>query len=184
MPGITQLIVLAVLAVLVAVLATVAWRVARWSLRTRSVVAFKSAVSDLTARAQATFDKAAEAIDSVRRGAVPAVEIAVDLGAALTAAEQLAAEARSLRSLPGGEAIRSAIIEQLERAGRALEMVQHGCGLLATARGREHDPEALTEIKRGYLGLVHTRDEIARQAVAAAAIPVTVPPLLARRPAE
>ncbi len=184
MPGITQLIVLAVLVVLLAAMVTLAWRVVRWSVRTRSVVAFRSAVSDLTARSQATIDKAAEAIDAVRRGVVPAVDIAADLGQALTATEQLAGEARALRSASGGEAIRSALIDELERAGRALEMVQHGCGLLITARGREHDPEALTAIKRGYLNLVHVREGIARQAAAAAAIPVTIPRFLTRRPAE
>ena len=136
------------------------------------------------ARYEAALARASEVIDAVRRGVVPAVDIAADLGQALTATEQLAGEARALRSSSGGEPIRSALIDELERAGRALEMVQHGCGLLVTARGREHDPEALTAIKRGYLNLVHVREEIARQAAAAAAIPVTIPRFLTRRPAE
>ena len=184
MPGITQLIVLAVLALLLAAMVTLAWRVVRWSVRTRSVVGFRSAVADLSTRSEAALARASEVIDAVRRGAAPAVDIAADLGQALTATEQLAGEARALRSSSGGEAIRSALIDELERAGRALEMVQHGCGLLITARGREHDPEALTAIKRGYLNLVHVREGIARQAAAAAAIPVTIPRFLTRRPAE
>jgi hypothetical protein len=184
MPGITQLIVVMVLVVLVAALATLTWRVARWSARTRSVVEFRTGVAALTGRADAVLGKAAEAVDTVRRGAIPPMEIGADLGEAFTAAERLAAEARALRSPAGAESIRSGLVEDLERAGRALEMVQHGCGLLTTARGREHDAEGQTAIKRGYLNLVHVRESVARQAAAAAAIPVTIPRFLARRPAE
>jgi hypothetical protein len=59
------------------------------------------------------------------------------------------------------------MIAEIERAGRALEMVEHG--VIVRARGRRHEtaPEAETAIKRGYLNLLHAREAIARHALEA-----------------
>ena len=53
---------------------------------------------------------------------------------------------------------------ELERAGRALEMVSHGCELLAASRSGYHELEAQTAVKRGYLNALHAREAIARHA--------------------
>ena len=76
------------------------------------------------------------------------------------------------------------LVEELERAGRALTLIEHGCGLLGVDRGRGHEPEAQTSIKRGYLNLLHAREALARHALAAKELQVTVPRFLARRPTE
>ena len=74
-----------------------------------------------------------------------------------------------------GAEIREAIVEELERAGRALEMVGHGSKILAQARRRGRELEAQTSVKRGYLNLVHAREAIVRHA--AAAEELKVPPV-------
>jgi hypothetical protein len=60
--------------------------------------------------------------------------------------------------------VRAAMLYELERAGRALEMVAHGCALLATTRSGYRELEAQTAVKRGYLNALHAREAIARHA--------------------
>src|ERR671921_839213 len=57
---------------------------------------------------------------------------------------------------------------ELERAQRALEMVEHGTTMLAAARRGPRELEAQTSIKRGYLNLIHAREAFARHAARAA----------------
>src|SRR5919112_2015655 len=56
---------------------------------------------------------------------------------------------------------------ELERAQRALEMVEHGTTMLAAARRGPRELEAQTSIKRGYLNLIHAREAFARHALEA-----------------
>ena len=62
--------------------------------------------------------------------------------------------------------IRDDLVAELERAGRALAMVEHGATILASVRGGARELEAQTSIKRGYLNLIHAREAIARHALA------------------
>ncbi|HXG40826.1 MAG TPA: hypothetical protein VNJ28_07780, partial [Candidatus Limnocylindrales bacterium] len=66
-----------------------------------------------------------------------------------------------------GRSIVAAIVAELERAGRALEMVEHGRSILASARRGGRELEAQTSIKRGYLNLLHAREAIRRHAAEA-----------------
>lgn len=184
MDNVASLIALGVLAVLAAVLLTLAWRLLRFTNDTRHIVEFRNAVEAIGDRAEASLGAAAEAVDAVRRGSAGALDIVGELGQALTSAEELAAAAHGLGSPEGSEAIRQGLIEELERAVRALEMIQHGCSLLAGVSSRDHVPEAQTAIKRGYLNLLHARESAARHVAAAASLQVAVPRFLARRSAE
>jgi len=181
MPGIAQAIALVVLVVLLLVLLTFAWRLSRWLFQTRRMLAFQVGVADLARRAEATLAALSEEVDAVRRGMRPGVEITADLAAASAAVEGYAAEGGLLRPPLEGRSILAAIVAELERAGRAIEMVDHGCELAETANHREHEAEAQTSIKRGYLNLLHARESITEQAAAAAALPVPGPRFLARR---
>ena len=60
----------------------------------------------------------------------------------------------------------------VERARRALEMVEHGTAIMVTVRRGPRELEAQTAIKRGYLNVLHAREAIARQAQAASALSV------------
>ncbi len=61
---------------------------------------------------------------------------------------------------PEAVAIRDDIVAELERAGRALAMVEHGATILAQVRRRGRELEAQTSLKRGYLNLLHAKEAI------------------------
>jgi hypothetical protein len=65
--------------------------------------------------------------------------------------------------------VRDDIVAELERASRALDMVEHGRSIMASARVRGREIEAQTAVKRGYLNLLHAREAIVRHAGRAAA---------------
>jgi hypothetical protein len=135
--------------------------------RTREAEGFRGEVRDLARRAEVSLGEIAILIDGVRRRAADPETIALGLSAARDAAERYADEARAL-SAPAMAAVhRDGIVHELERAGRALELVEHGCRLLGSGRRSERGPEADTSVKRGYLNLIHAREAVAEQASAA-----------------
>lgn len=154
-------------------------RAGRLGAATRDVERFRRQVGDLAGRAEVSLAEMSGRVDAVRRGSVAASALMDDLAASLDAADRYADEARTLRVPPDGQLIRDALVSELERARRALEMVEHGCTIQATMRAGSRGLEAQTAIKRGYLNLLHAREAIARHAQEAAAL-VPVPP--ARRP--
>ena len=135
--------------------------------RTREAEGFRGEVRDLARRAEVSFGEIAVLIDGVRRRAAEPETIAESLSAARDAAERYAEEARSLRGPVAARQARAALVAELERAGRALGMVEHGASILAAARRGSRELEAQTAIKRGYLNLLHAREAIARHALEA-----------------
>jgi hypothetical protein len=142
-------------------------RAGRIVARTREVEHFRSAIRDLATRIDQSLEGAVGRIDAVRRGQLGADVIPPTIEAATDAVTRYSDEARALKGPPAGEPIRDAIIEELERADRALGMVEHGAKILAQARRRGRELEAQTSVKRGYLNLVHAREAIVRHAAAA-----------------
>jgi hypothetical protein len=142
-------------------------RAGRIVARTREVEHFRSAIRDLATRIDQSLEGAVGRIDSVRRGQLAADAIPPTIEAATDAVTRYADEARALKGPPAGAPIRDAIIDELERAGRALGMVEHGAKILAQARRRGRELEAQTSVKRGYLNLVHAREAIVRHAAGA-----------------
>lgn len=135
--------------------------------RTREAEGFRGEVQDLARRAEVSLGEIAVLIDTVRRRAAEPESIADGLGAARDAADRYAQEARGLAAPAGAAASRDGLVHELERAGRALELVEHGCHLLGVGRRSERGPEADTAIKRGYLNLIHAREGIAERALEA-----------------
>jgi hypothetical protein len=175
---VTELTVLLPVAAFVALAAgvlVVLRRAGRIVARTREVEHFRSAVRDLTTRIDQSLEGAVGRIDAVRRGQMGADTIGPTIEAATDAVTRYADEARALKGPIAGIPIRDAIVEDLERAQRALGMVDHGAKILAQVRRRGRELEAQTSIKRGYLNLVHAREAIVRHA--AAAEDLEVPPL-------
>jgi len=132
--------------------------------RTREDEQFKGAVKDLATRAGASLDGAAAEIDGVRRRQVDPTAIGETIIAAMDAVRRYADEARALRCPRKAQRVRSAIVGELERAERALEMVEHGIAMMVTMRRGPRELEAQTSIKRGYLNLIHAREALARYA--------------------
>jgi hypothetical protein len=149
--------------------------------RTRELEHFKHQVRDLAARADVSLGGAATEIDAVRRKQVGPETITDTVAAATDAVERYADEARGLRGPSSAKQIRADLIAALERAHRALGMVEHGTSILAAARRGSRELEAQTSIKRGYLNLLHAREALARHALEAQALEPEVPPGAGRR---
>lgn len=132
--------------------------------RTRQAEGFRGDVADLARRVEASLGDASVVIDRVRRRDAEPESIAASLAAARDAVDRYASEARDLAAPALAIQHRDAIVHELERAGRALELVAHGCVLYGTGRRTERGTEADTAVKRGYLNLIHARESIAEQA--------------------
>ncbi len=149
---------------LVLVFALVLRRTGRIVSLTRESDRFRRSVEDLSGRIDTSLGGVIDRIDAVRRHQVPPDSINDNLSAARDAVERYEAEAGKLHGPVPADDVRSALLFELERAGRALEMVAHGCELLATTRSGYRELEAQTAVKRGYLNALHAREAIARHA--------------------
>jgi hypothetical protein len=158
------LIPLAIFLALLAVFALLLRRVWLLVVESRQVGDFKRGVLDLGARVDEALAAIIGQIDRVRRHQAEASTIMSALDRTLDLLPRFGDEARSL----GGPAVtlpaRTAFVAELDRAERALQMVEHGCAILATAGSSHRHVEAETAIKRGYLNVVHAREAIARHA--------------------
>lgn len=162
-------------------------RAGRIVARTREIEGFRSSVRDLTTRIDQSLEGAAGRIDAVRRGQLGADTIGPTIEAATDAVARYGDEARALKGPAVAADVRDALVEDLERAERALGMVEHGAAILAQVRRRGRELEAQTSIKRGYLNLIHAREAIVRHAAAAEELelpPVDVPQPKLAKPAK
>jgi hypothetical protein len=177
MNGGALLVAQALAAAIAAALGLALWIVLRRASRliaeTRRIEGFQRATGDLVARIGTSLDGVSARIDAVRRHAVPAEAIADNLAAATEAVQRYADEARSLKGPPDSLEIRDAIVAELGRAERALEMVEHGRSILTSARVGGREMEAQTSIKRGYLNLLHAREAIVRHGARAGDLEVS-----------
>jgi hypothetical protein len=165
-----ELLALATAVALVLAVVIVVRRGARAIAETRDTQHFRRGVADLAARVDQSLGGVGGRIDAVRRKTAAAEDIAENIAAARDAVARYEEEARALHGPAGANELRDAIVAELERAGRALEMVDHGCGILTTARVGSRELEAQTAIKRGYLNVIHAREAIARHAVRSVAL--------------
>lgn len=152
---------------LVVLFVIVVRRAGRFVARTRELETFRAAVRDLEGRVGRSLEGAAERIDAVRRQQLASGALAETLVAAADAVTRYADEAAALRGPREAIAIRDEIVRELARAGRAIDMVDHGVTILASVRRGGRELEAQTSIKRGYLNLIHARAAIARSAAEA-----------------
>lgn len=128
--------------------------------KTREAEGFRGDVDDLARRVEKSLGEISVLIDAVRRRDAEASTITASLDAARDAVDRYAEEARALSAPSIAVAHRNAIVYELERAGRALDLVAHGCALLTSGRRVERGTEADISVKRGYLNLIHARESI------------------------
>jgi hypothetical protein len=150
---------------LLAVLAVAAWvvtkRVTAFAGRTRGLEQFQRDVRSIDARMASVVSPLVTRLDDLRRLAGDPDAVAGDLAPAVMSLEQLAAVARGLRP-PEPLAVRAGVIvAELERALRALDLLDHGLRTALEGR-RETNPEAGVALKRGTLNLRHARDAVSR----------------------
>ncbi len=161
MPSLLLAIPLVLFVLLAATFLLVLRRVGRVVAETREIDGFRRDTRDLAARIAVSLAGAAERIDAVRRGQVAPDTIGETLDAAGDAMERYRAEAEALHAPSGYDPLRVRMVEELGRAVRALDMVDHGCAtMVAAAGGRGREPEGQTAIKRGYLNILHAREAI------------------------
>ena len=177
------LLPLAAFLVLALGFAIVLRRASRIVARTRELEHFRSSVRELATRIDQSLDGAAGRIDAVRRQQLAAGTIGATIEAATDAISRYTEEARALHGPPAAEAIRDDLVAELERADRALAMVDHGATILAQTIRRGRELEAQTAIKRGYLNLLHAREAIHAHAARAAALDATLAPAPPDHPA-
>ena len=139
----------------------------RIAARTRELHQFRGGVRDLAARVDASLESATGRIDAVRHNQAGPEVISQTVVDASEALERYGEEARALKGPRRAQMIRDDFVAELERAARALGMVEHGANMLAVSRRGSRELEAQTSIKRGYLNLIHAREAIARHAVRA-----------------
>jgi hypothetical protein len=148
------LIVLAALSVLFAI---VLRRMSVLVARTRDLERFQHAARSLDARLAGTVEPLVTRLDEIRRRAGDPQALAGQLGPAQATLRGLVDEAHRMRPPAALSGIGAALIDEIERAGRAADMVEHGLDTLVAGRsGREL--EAQTSLKRGALNLRHARE--------------------------
>ena len=150
--------------ILLALFLLVLRRAGRFIAETRDIERFRRQLGDLATRIETSLGEICTRIDGFRRGQFGADTLADDITASLDAVARYADEARALHPPAEANRIRDEIVAELERAGRALEMVEHGRGIQVSARSAGREIEAQTSIKRGYLNVLHAREAIVHQA--------------------
>jgi hypothetical protein len=159
-------------------------RLGRAVAETRSRQSFRRLAGDLTSRACTSLDGVATRIDGLRRQTIAAHLVADNIEAASEAVRRYTEEAEAMSGLFGeARDVREAILTELRRADRALQLVEHGISILtSSARLRGRELEAQTSIKRGYLGILHARQALLRHGARAEELAaVATPQWFARR---
>ena len=147
-------------------------RAGRFIARTRDVERFRRQVADLAGRIDTSLGEICARVDEVRRGQIGPDLLADDLAASLDGVAKYTDEARGLHPPADAARIRDEIVAELGRAARALEMIEHGRSIQASARMGGREIEAQTSIKRGYLNVLHAKEAIAHQVGLARAVAV------------
>lgn len=148
---------------------------------TREADQFRIGLSDLAGRVDRSLAGVIELVDAVRRHQRDAATIEDNLTAAIEAMALYGDEAAALSVPFVGRDRRPDLVHELDRAGRALEMIAHGCTLMTMASRPNAELEAQTSIKRGYLNLIHAREAIDRLATETIALATPVPKPLFKR---
>jgi hypothetical protein len=135
------------------------------------------AAIDLARRVDSSLAELSTAVDELRQRRAGPEVIEASLRASAQALPRFLLEAATLDKQIG-PAEQGGLRVEIERAQRAVELIEHGRELMLTTRdGRMGEGE--TAVKRGYLNLVHAREAVwarANEIAAAATAPRTADP--------
>jgi hypothetical protein len=160
---VTEALVVASLALFVALAAAFLYvlrRAAHVVAQTREDDTFRRDSAALTDRAASAIAAGAGRIDRLRRRQDAPAALDEVLPGLLETLAGLRVEADALAPPAALAPFRTRIADEIDRASRAVEVVQHGCTLLAVTSGRPREMEGETSVKRGYLNLMHARDAL------------------------
>jgi len=165
-----QVVALLTFVIVALLVVLVARRAGAILFRTRVAENFRGDVAELNRHVVDSLSAITLLVDGVRRHAAEPDSIRPGLADATKAVERYLAAARGLAGPAAAAVHRDAMIGELERVGRALEMVVHGCDLAVAGRSIARGPEVDTAIKRGYLNLVHAQETFTAHAASAVAV--------------
>jgi hypothetical protein len=148
---------LVILGALGIIAARVVRRMSQLAARTRELERFQQAATQLDLEFAATTRPVVTALDEIRRHAGDPAALSAALPATFDAIHRCMADARALRPPSILTEHATALVRELERAVRALQLVEHGLDALRTGRG-PRELEAQVSLKRGALYLRHARD--------------------------
>jgi len=151
---------LVILGALGIVAALVVRRMSQLAARTRELERFQQAVTQLDLEFAATIRPVVASLDEIRRHAGDPGALADALPATSDAVNRCMGDARALRPPAILAEHAAALVRELERAVRAMQLVEHGLDALRTGRG-PRELEAQTSLKRGALYLRHALDAFA-----------------------
>jgi len=130
--------------------------------RIRDHERFQAAVAALDRRAGEAIDPLLARIEDVRHHRAHAGPLDEHVAATRQTLDGIIREAAALRPVPSLLDAPAALVEAYTRADRALRLVEHGVGGLASSsRGGPRELEAQTSLKRGTLALRNARADAA-----------------------
>jgi hypothetical protein len=165
---VSQLLVVASLALFVALVAAFLYvlrRAAGVVAVTREDDTFRRDAAALADRTATTIAAGGQRIDRVRRRQDSPTSLDEVLPGLLEALATHKVEHEALAPPAALAPFRDRLGEEIDRAARAVETVQHGCALLGITAGRPREMEGETSVKRGYLNLLHAREAMITLAV-------------------
>jgi len=163
-PQVLAIASLVLFVLLVVAFATVLRRAARVVAVIRVDETYRRDGAALADRVVAVIGAGAQRIDRVRRRSDAPSALADVLPELLEALGALGVEAEAMAPPAALATARARIAEEIDRAARATETIQHGCAMLGDGTGRLRAVEGETSVKRGYLNLLHAREALASHA--------------------
>jgi hypothetical protein len=145
--------------VMVAVACWLVWRVLLAGGRVRRDRSSAAAVDVIALRAEKELAELSGLVDGIRRRKVEPRDVMTAIQTGQEALKRDAREAAELGRLPAWAAVAGDLRSDIDRALRAVDLVVHGSELLDGVAAIDSG-EGETEVKRGYLNLVHARDSI------------------------
>lgn len=154
---------LAVLVALGALFAKTYGRMSTLTTRTHDLEHFQEAVDSLDRRFGGVTEPLLRGLDEARRHAGDPTGLPELVTEAQAVIDELTGETTALAAPEGLAPVVAAMTGDLERAARAVMLVEHGLGMMAN-KSIGRDLEAQTSLKRGALNLRHARDAFAERA--------------------
>jgi len=156
------------------------WRVLVVGGELRRDAAYGHAALDIARRVDVSLAELAELIDELRRRKANPEASGDSLRAAAEALRRYTREAEQVDSHTLHAAGSPTFASEIERAQRAVDLIEHGRTLMLDPKEDDH-AEGETAVKRGYLNLLHAREAVkirAREIADAA----SKPPISVARP--
>jgi hypothetical protein len=135
------------------------WRVVVAGGRARHESASGVAAAEIARRADMVLGDLLVVVDEVRRRKVAPQDAEPTMAVAKGALQRNLDDATALSNSGAWASTAAALVADIERAQRAIALVEHGGELLADVSGIAWG-EGETSVKRGYLNLVHAREAI------------------------